>query len=199
MNKSESKYFNTAARMDEALLALLEQKDFSYITVKEICERAGVNRSTFYLHYETIADLLSESLEYMDKQFRSYFKQSFGPFSARLRTCPPEELCLITPEYLGPYLRYVREHRHLFQAAAKNPAAMRLDDAYERMFLHVFTPILERYRVPEQDRKYLMAFYIRGLIAIIEEWLKQDCGDSIAHIASLMEQCIAKHREDFFI
>ena len=62
MNKSESKYFNTAVRMDEALISLLARKDFAYITVREICETAGVNRSTFYLHYETMADLLSESV-----------------------------------------------------------------------------------------------------------------------------------------
>jgi hypothetical protein len=45
MNKNESKYFNTAVKMDKAFLALLEKKDFAYITVKEICEKAGVNRS----------------------------------------------------------------------------------------------------------------------------------------------------------
>ena len=43
MNKSESRYFATAARMDEAFLTLLAKKDFEYITVKEICEVAGVN------------------------------------------------------------------------------------------------------------------------------------------------------------
>lgn len=47
MNKSQSKYFNTACLMDEALLSLLQKKDYTYITVKEICEKAGVNRSTF--------------------------------------------------------------------------------------------------------------------------------------------------------
>ena len=52
MNKNESKYFNTAVRMDKALIELLEKKDFEYITIKEICQAAGVNRSTFYLHYE---------------------------------------------------------------------------------------------------------------------------------------------------
>ena len=39
MNRAESKYFATAARMDEAFLELLEKKDFAYITVKEICEK----------------------------------------------------------------------------------------------------------------------------------------------------------------
>ena len=48
MNKSESKYYNTAVLMDEALLLLLETKDFDFITIKEICKKAGVNRSTFY-------------------------------------------------------------------------------------------------------------------------------------------------------
>ena len=73
MNKSESKYFNTAIKMDKAFLQLLEKKDFEYISIKEICEKAGVNRSTFYLHYDNISDLLSESIRFMNEQFLSYF------------------------------------------------------------------------------------------------------------------------------
>ena len=42
MNKSESKYFNTATKMDLALISLLKKKPFDYITVSEICEEAGV-------------------------------------------------------------------------------------------------------------------------------------------------------------
>ena len=73
MNKSESKYFNSAIKMDKAFLGLLEKKDFEYISVKEICEKASVNRSTFYLHYETIGDLLEESISYMNEEFLEYF------------------------------------------------------------------------------------------------------------------------------
>lgn len=100
MNKSESKYFHTAARMDEAFLALLEQKDFAYITVKELCAAAGVNRSTFYLHYETMGDLLSESVSYMNEQFLACMQADSSTFITRLRDCPLEELYLITPAYL---------------------------------------------------------------------------------------------------
>lgn len=74
MTKSESKYFATAAKIDEAFLALLEKKDFAYITVKEICAAAGVNRSTFYLHYGTINDLLEESAGYINQQFVAYMQ-----------------------------------------------------------------------------------------------------------------------------
>lgn len=88
MTRSESKYFVTATKMDEAFLRLLEKKDISYITVKEICETAGVNRSTFYLHYETISDLLSESVNYLNDQFLAYMKKDKEAVVSRLQKCP---------------------------------------------------------------------------------------------------------------
>ncbi|MBQ9301992.1 MAG: TetR/AcrR family transcriptional regulator, partial [Butyrivibrio sp.] len=45
MNKNESKYFKSAEKMHNALITLLDSKGFEYITIKEICETAGVNRS----------------------------------------------------------------------------------------------------------------------------------------------------------
>lgn len=84
MNKSESKYFNTALPMDDALIDLLKKKDLEYITVKEICKKAGVNRSTFYLHYETVADLLNEATETIDMRFSSYFSKDMGNFAATI-------------------------------------------------------------------------------------------------------------------
>ena len=77
MNKSESKYFNTALLMDEALLFLLEKKDFEFISVKEICDKAGVSRSTFYLHYENMNDLLIETLGLINKKFNDSFNNKW--------------------------------------------------------------------------------------------------------------------------
>ena len=71
-----------------------------------------------------------------------------------------------------------------------------LDSAYDRMFRHVFTPILERFGVPEQDRTYMMTFYIRGLMAIITEWLKGDCSDSEEHIIAVIHRCVMPHQEE---
>ena len=85
MTHSESKYFATAGRMDEAFLAMLEEKDFAYITVKEICERAGVNRSTFYLHYETVNDLLTESARYVIDKLIEKMPQNTAEFFEKLK------------------------------------------------------------------------------------------------------------------
>ena len=196
MNKSESKYFATAVRMDEAFLSILEKKDLAYITVKEICEKAGVNRSTFYLHYETVADLLSESVSYMNEHFLSYMKKDSSAFVIKLRTCSLEELYLITPEYLTPYLNYVKENRRLFCTALKNAEALRLEDSYNELFRHIITPILERYGVAVNDRPYILAFYIKGLMAIISEWIKNDCADSVDYIAEVIQRCAKRRMEE---
>ena len=196
MNKSESKYFATAARMDVAFLTLLEKKDFAYITVKEICEAAGVNRSTFYLHYETMADLLSESVSHMNEQFLTYMKKDSQTFVTKLRDCPLDELYLITSEYLTPYLGYIEQHKRLFRTATENAAVLGMDKSYDRMFRHVFTPILDRYGIPQQDRRYIMAFYIQGLMAIISEWLRNDCADSIAYVVDMIQRCVKRRREE---
>lgn len=193
MNRSESKYFATAAKMDQAFLTLLEKKDFAYITVKEICEAAGVNRSTFYLHYETIGDLLSESVEYMNEHFLAYMKKDQDAFTDKLRQCSMEELYLVTPEYLTPYLNYIREHQRLFRTALENPVALRLENSYAGLEKHVLRPILERYGVPEQDRSYMMTFYIHGLMAIITEWLKNGCDDPVERIIDVMQRCVKSY------
>lgn len=176
-------------------LDLLSKKDFAYITVKEICDKAGVNRSTFYLHYETVADLLSESIEYMNGQFLDYIRPDSQEIVKRLKDCSLDELYFITPEYLNPYLNYIKDNKRLFKTATENAGTLRLDETYNRMFDAVFIPILERFQVPPQDRQYIMAFYIRGLIAIITEWIKQGCTDSVEHIISVIRQCVMRHRD----
>ena len=113
MNKSESKYYNTACLMDEAFILLLDKKDYEYITVKEICEKAGVNRSTFYLHYETINDLLEESAEFLLRGFTEKMSGVSAGVIEKLRVCPIDDLYFMTPEYITPYLGFVKERRKL--------------------------------------------------------------------------------------
>ena len=182
--------------MDEALWTLLEKKDLAYITVKEICAAAGVNRSTFYLHYEAMADLLSESVSYMNERFIAYMQKDAEAFVAKLRTSPMDELYLITPEYLVPYLRYVKENQRLFRTGIENAAALRLEDSYKGLSSYVITPVLDRYGVPEREKPYLMAFYLHGLMAVISEWLKNDCAEPVEYIAGVIQRCVKRRAEE---
>lgn len=190
MNKSESKYFNTALRMDEALIALLKEKDLEYITVKEICHQAGVNRSTFYLHYETIADLVNETLEMINRRFLSYFPQQEEDVLGNMDSRERKDLVLVTREYLLPYLRFIQDNKKVYRAAFRNPSSMQAHVRYGELKQHILGPILERFEIPASHRPYYMAYYVEGIIAIVKEWLRQDCADEVEMIAGIIESCV---------
>lgn len=190
MNKSESKYFNTALRMDEALIALLEKKDLEFITVKEICHQAGVNRSTFYLHYESIAELLDETMEMINQRFLSYFPQEEETVLGDLEHRALNDLVLVTQEYLLPYLRFIQDNKKVYRAAFRNPSSMQANARYGVLKQRILNPILERFEIPAARRPYYIAYYVEGIAAIIKEWLRHDCGDSVEMIAAIIESCV---------
>lgn len=190
MNRSESKYFHTAQLMNAALIQLLEKKEFAFITVKEICEKAGVNRSTFYLHYETVGDLLEETLENTMKEFLSRFPMSPETFVPNIPTASLNDLVLIRSEFIRPYLLFVQEHKTVYAAAYKNPNVMKTDRSFMGMSKHILKPILVRFRIPEAMQNYMIQFYVNGCAAIIREWLRKDCRDSVAEMEQVIMSCI---------
>ena len=190
MNKNESKYFNTAIRMDEALITLLEKKDFEYITVKEICEAAGVNRSTFYLHYENTSDLLKETTAYVLDHFASYFSVDAERVVIGLVNCDLQDLKFINVKYLHPYLSFIKDNQRVFSAVLSQPTTFDSKAIFQRLFDNIFKPILDRFHYPRDEQNYVMMFYLNGITAIITEWLKNGCQKSIEDISAIIHVCI---------
>lgn len=176
--------------MDEALISLLEKKDFEYITVKEICETADVNRSTFYLHYETIVDLLSESMEYMNQKFLDCFESDAATTFAKIKTAVKDELIFITPEYLNPYLRFIKDNRKIFVAALEKPEIYDSNVKFDKLYIHLFEPILERFSCPKEKRKFVISFYVHGIMGIVNEWIKGGCIEEISEITKTIAELI---------
>lgn len=190
MNKSESKYFNTALRMDEALITLLEQKDLEYITIKEICQQAGVNRSTFYLHYETISDLVNEAVEQINARFISYFPQQAEEILADPAHRSRKDLILVTRAYLVPYLHFIRDNKKVYRAAFRNPSSMQSHTRYEYLKRQLLVPILEQFGIPASQHSYRIAYYVEGIMAIVREWLRRDCADEVEMMADIIVACV---------
>lgn len=190
MNKSESKYFHTAVRFNKALLSLLEKKPFEYITVSEICETAGVNRSTFYLHYENTSDLLKETTDYVIDRFTSYFAVDAESITAKFADCNLQDLKFISDEYLHPYLSFIAENQRVFFAVLSRPKDFDSNAIFQKLFDNIFTPILDRFHYPRDEQNYVMMFYLHGITAIILEWLNEGCKKSIEDISTIIHYCI---------
>ncbi len=65
-----------------------------------------------------------------------------------------------------------------------------LEKTYAMLFKSVFEPILARFNVKENETKYIMAFSLNGLMAIVTEWLKTDCTDSVESVVGITMKCI---------
>lgn len=190
MNKNESKYFNTAVKMDRALIELLEKKNFEYISIKEICAAAGVNRSTFYLHYENTADLLKETTQYITDSFLSYFSVDKQSIAYKFDNCDLKDLVFITPEYLSPYLSFIKDNQRIFKTSIRHLGSMNFDSIYNKMFKYIFNPVLDRFDFPEKDRIYILKFYLVGITAVVMEWLENDCAEEIDDIIRIIIDCV---------
>ncbi|MBQ6847585.1 MAG: TetR/AcrR family transcriptional regulator [Clostridia bacterium] len=190
MNKSESKYFNAATKMDLALISLLKKKPLDFITVSEICNTAGVNRSTFYLHYETVGDLLEETTRYLLNDFLSYFSTDTKLIVLNLKNCELNDLIFVCDKYLTPYFTYIKDNKEVFGTALTNNKTLGFNDVYKRMFDNIFNPILNRFQYPQSDRQYVMMYYLNGINAIVSEWLKNGCNKSIKELSNIVSVCV---------
>ncbi len=109
-----------------------------------------------------------------------------------MSTLPKDDLILVVPKYLVPYLEFVRANKELFVALLANSGALELDRVYARMFEHVISPILDRFDVADEDRPFVMAFHMSGLMAIVNEWVRGGCRESPEHVAGVMRRCCGR-------
>ena len=71
MNFTDLRILKTQERLQNALLELLETKELKAITVKEICDRAGISRNAFYQHYGYKEDLYDQMVARATEKVRN--------------------------------------------------------------------------------------------------------------------------------
>ena len=185
MKKSDSKYFYTARLMNHALLSLLEKKDLEFITVTEITKKAGVNRSTFYLHYENIYELLEETIENLNKQFKNSFE-----IKNPLAITSKRDAFLITEERLRPYLNFVKENKRVLKLINKKPQLFQSRKAYQKMYDEIFYPAISQFVEGETERIYNLEFFTGGIVSIIYKWIDLDCVTEIDDLIAIIKNCV---------
>ena len=186
MNKNNSKYRKTALLMNQALLLLLEKKDFDFITIKEVCNKAGVNRSTFYLHYENLYELLEETIKELGKKFIS----KFSNVAIVKGDVYEENAFLISPEYLMPYLEFVKEHKRVLKVIHRIPNLFNAEKVYKDMYYNIFLPALKKFNVVEEKQPYVLEYFTGGVVSIVKKWIELDCENDIQFIMQLIIECV---------
>lgn len=63
----------------ESLLIFMEEKPFADITISDIVNRAGVNRSTYYRHFYAKEDIVTYFFDNLMHEYMNLFKQNSNP------------------------------------------------------------------------------------------------------------------------
>lgn len=166
--------------MKAALLELMIQKTFEKITVKSICERAGVNRGTFYSHYTDIYDMIEDAENYLNKKLISITEQ----WALQYPNGQMQALFI-------QYLRYIKEHRYFYRISLTNRKNLSVKET--------FRPLWEQFILPQCQHsesicKDILLYYFiafEGSIAmVLQHWLETDCQDSEEMISAILLNCI---------
>ncbi len=187
MNKSQAKFYNTSLKMNEALLELLKSKNLSSISVAEICRKAKVNRSTFYTHYNNVYELLHETRD----NFMKSFLESYSIKIEELEKNEMNESMFISPQYLIPYLEFVLKNKSFFKVFVDNIGIFNVGDFYNSLFEKLWIPACKKYGVTDKKIiSYMAKFYLSGMMAIILDWINNDCKDDIDFICNTIILCV---------
>ena len=152
---------------------LLEQKPISKITVKDIVERCGINRNTFYYHFQDIPALC----EYI-------WKQRIDDLIAT--HCHPDS----PSEAVAVAVNFFTEHKasvlHVYKSLPRETFLHYLDDLCMYLVREYMETVLADTPIPEQRIEFLIRYYKCILVGIFLDWLDSNMSYDLLDTALLI-------------
>ena len=151
-------------KIEKVFIQLIQKKNISEISVSTICEKASLNRSTFYANYIDIYDLVEKVKEKMADEFAKF------QLSQNSKHDPNGYLNLF---------KYIKENQIFFKTYFK------LESICPDVPLQYHTELAEKY----YDNKFIdyhIEFFRAGLNAIIKKWLNSGCKETPEEINEII-------------
>ncbi len=162
--------------LKDSLMQLLKEKQISSITVKEICEWADINRSTFYSHFTDQFDLLDKIENELIDDMAGYLHQcNFENDQDDL-------------QMIEKLLEYFASKHEVCQTLLNE----KVDTTFQNKFAQDI--FMKNWKADKQLSKemsmYLSIFTISGSIYTIKSWLNQGMDKSPKEMAEIINHVI---------
>lgn len=176
MEKKEDRRIAMTKRMlKDALIDVLREKDIYHISIRELCDRADVNRSTFYKHYGSQFDLLAD----MENDMLAFITRVIEKNES-----DAEKIISAACEYLEENLEFAR----LIINNNVDPSFA------NRLFASDVIRDSSRHRfhsgISEAEREYLYNYMTYGVFRVICMWLNKEERESPALIAKMISRLV---------
>lgn len=152
--------------IENVFIELIEEKELHHITVSDICQKADINRSTFYSNYVDIFDLASTICESVNSELSRKFGEE-----ASLR---------YLTDNTADFFTFVQENQKLFRTVFK----LNYDKTVEPSYYN--TLLAERY-FGNKYIDYHIEFFRNGFNAILRKWVFGGCKESPAEMAEILK------------
>ena len=171
----------TCDRMKQSMLELLEHIDILDITVSRLCDAAEVNRSTFYSHYDSIADIMEEiereiGVNLLERFSEDNYDES-NPFSM---------------DHFTIVLEHMKENQNFYRAyLTQSTSQSQLDWAFGQLLEQFVRPMMHGLNVDDIAIEYYFAFFRAGFIALLSHWLQNRCREEPEVILSCLRNILS--------
>lgn len=163
-NKKDLRVIKTEKILYETLIDLLKDKTFEEIKVSDICNKALINRSTFYAHYSDKYELVVGFINTLKKELASAIKDNGSTFNTK-------EYYL---EMIEMILTHIEERKSIYQdILINNRNSIVMDILLDVINNDVNEKLKKNSKVKEEiPSKVISTFYIGAVTSLCIEWLK---------------------------
>lgn len=185
--KVDRRVIKTRRQLKKGLAALMKEKSVNQITVKELVEEVDINRSTFYLHFKDIQDLLREIEENMEAQIKRAI----------------EEHPIVSGNenafyFIEDMFRVLDEEREISKALIGPNGDMGFIHRIERIIKENSRGTLEKmFLGKKEDLKYFYAFCLSGCLGLVKVWFNEGEEKSPEEMAQMTFNMIANAKDAF--
>ncbi len=178
MTESNQRVVITKRMLKEGLMRLLKEKSLDKISITELCREAGINRTTFYRHYEWPRDVLTE----MQNDF---FAETFDHFQKPMTAHDVERLfaCLADhAELVTAFFRY------------------NSDTDWMQLFTRIYTsfPVRQMVKafqnIDEVQAELLSTYLAGGAYFLARKWIMDDMPISPKEAAEVVLNVLDKEK-----
>ena len=150
----------------DSLLELMQTAPINKITVKDICERADVNRGTFYLHYQDPYDLMHQIENELIDEVRAAMARHDEAGTLKNTHAIISEImqCIANNASLCRILLGVHGQSTLLE---------KIIPITKKEYMMVWTDQLDIRNMAEIE--FLYTFVVTGGIGVIRQWLGAAC------------------------
>ena len=180
--KVDRRVRKTKAQLRAGLARLMQKKSIKEITVKELVEEVDINRSTFYLHYTDIYQML-ESIEgeLMDEISHLIDDYALDPINNKESSYP----------FIEQILTILDNNKDICIALLGKNGDMAFVNRIEGLIAEtVFQRLSSRMPKDNRDIEYAYAICLNGCVGMIKAWLSSDNQESTQHMAELTHKLI---------